>query len=78
LKEADMTADMTADMPQMKFSSKSSTRTSMHLSPIRKSKPGLPTWAQCNAVNPGRVRKIHADETKKWGKVVKVANIKVD
>ena len=46
-------------------------------SPIPRSRRGLPTWAaQRLPVSPAEFGKLIADETEKWGKVIRAANIK--
>ena len=58
-------------------SSTSSTRRSMRASPIPRSRRGSPTWAATVLPgSPADFGKLIADETEKWGKVVKFAGIK--
>ena len=58
-------------------SSTSSTRRSTPASPIPRSRRGLPTLAApCLRGSPADFGKLIADETEKWGKVVKFAGIK--
>ena len=58
-------------------SSTSSTRRSMPASPIPRSRRGLPTWAARRLPgSPADFGKLIADETEKWGKVIRAANIK--
>ena len=40
---------------------------------------GLPAWApQCSRASPEDFGKLIADETEKWGKVIRAANIKAE
>ena len=58
-------------------SSTSSTRRSMPASPIPRSRRGSPTWAASALPgSPADFGKLIADETEKWGKVIRAANIK--
>ena len=50
----------------------------MPASPIPRSRRGLPTLATRACVSPADFGKLIADETEKWGKVVKFAGIKPD
>ena len=51
----------------------------MPASPIPRSRRGLPTLAtQCLRLSPADFGKFIADETEKWGKVVKFAGSKPD
>ena len=46
---------------------------------IRRSRRALPTWApRCFRAPPTDFAKLMADETEKWGKVIRAANIKVE
>ena len=44
--------------------------------PIPRSRRGLPTWAALPRQCAAEFGKLIADETEKWGKVVRSANIK--
>ena len=58
-------------------SSRGSTRKSTPPSPIPRSRRGLPTSAaRAMPVTPADFGKLIADETEKWGKVIRAANIK--
>ena len=51
----------------------------MPASPIPRSRRGLPTWAaRCLPGSPADFGKLIADETEKWGKVIRAANIKAE
>ena len=58
-------------------SSRSSTRRSTRPLPIPRSRRGSPIWAaRCFRARPSDFGKLIADETEKWGKVIRAANIK--
>ena len=58
-------------------SSTSSTRRSTRVSPIPRSRRGSPTWAaRVLPGSPADFGKLIADETEKWAKVIRAANIK--
>ena len=60
-------------------SSTSSTRRSMPGSPIPRSRRGLPnSAARCSRARPPTSAKLIADETEKWAKVIRAANIKAE
>ena len=49
------------------------------LSPIPRSRRGLPTWARTVLPgSPADFGKLIAEETEKWGKVIRAANIKAE